>query len=63
MNALHGIHLLRYVAVVVAMAAAVVFIQLLIFGDTLDNQGLWHSRVRKLEAIILVWCSISQPRM
>ena len=27
-------------------AAAVVFIQPLIFGDTLDNQGLWHSRVR-----------------
>ena len=46
MNALHGIHLLRYVAVVVAMAAAVVFIQPLIFADTLDNQGLWHSRVR-----------------
>ena len=33
-------------AVVVGMAAAVVFIQPLIFGDTLDNQGLWHSRVR-----------------
>ena len=46
MNVLHGIHLLRYVAVVVAMAAAVVLIQPLLFGDILDNQGLWHSRVR-----------------
>ena len=46
MNALHCIHLLRYVAVVVAMAAAVVLIQPLIFGDTIDNQRLWHSRVR-----------------
>ena len=46
MNALHRIHLLRYVAVVDAMVAAVVFIQSLIFGDALDNQGLWHFRVR-----------------
>ena len=46
MNALHGIHLLRYVAVVVAMAGAVVVIQPLIFSDALDNQGFWHSRVR-----------------